>query len=646
MRNLPTTLPVVSRRRARVTISFASVLALAAAGLMFYPGQSQMAAMGGIPVPAFVQQVSAHLANVTTLAVTPGSALRAGDRLVVEVGIWNSASATAKAVTDASGDAFVEVSHFAAGDGTEQSVWTAVVSAGGGAKPAVTATSTSRADIGVAAVEYSGLSTLAGSAAVDVQSHAVGVTGGTAASTVSSGATSPVTSAGELAIGFYADSGFSDALTAGDAFTKRVGLAPTSDMELLVEDEVTMAGDAPDGSVGTGKNTYWLMNTVVFKSAAISSPTAPGAPAGVTANPSESSVNLSWTAPSDGGSGITAYTVTPYVGGVAQSPITVAGSPPAVTTTVTGLTNGTAYTFTVTAMNAVGSGPPSPASSPVTPGQVPAGQWTTLAASPIVAVHNMLLPNGKFLVFDGWEQPQPTYVFDPVANTYSEVNAPDSIFCSGNVLLPDGRVMTVGGYGSLKGGDLGIKDTAIFDPATSTWTRVADMHLERWYPTLTELADGRYVAISGNSSDPSHWADTPEVYDPSSNTWTLLSGVSTPQVHEEEYPFSYLAPNGKVFTIGPSEDQSFFLDVRQPDVDLGRVERNPERFLGHVSAGEDPLQRRCGQRDQHEELHKRHRCHRSDRRDAHVEANHADGEQSRLSHADHVGRRPSSGRGR
>ena len=87
------------------------------------------------------------------------------------------------------------------------------------------------------------------------------------------------------------------------------------------------------------------------------------------------------------------------------------------------------------------------------------------------------------------------------------------------------------------------------------------MNLPRWYPDLVELSDGRYVAISGNSSSASTWADTPEVYDPASNTWTLLSGVSTSQVHEEEYPFSYLAPNGKVFTIGPSEDVSYFLDV-------------------------------------------------------------------------------------
>ena len=94
----------------------------------------------------------------------------------------------------------------------------------------------------------------------------------------------------------------------------------------------------------------------------------------------------------------------------------------------------------------------------------------------------MLLPNGKFLEFDGWQQPQPTYVFDPTANTYTEVDAPDSIFCAGNVLLPDGRVITIGGYGILKGGNLGIKDTAIFDPATSTWSRVADMHLRSLVP--------------------------------------------------------------------------------------------------------------------------------------------------------------------
>jgi hypothetical protein len=551
--------PTLSRARVRNAICLSSVLALLLIGVVLLPGPSHMSASADMPTPSFVQQISAHKLNVASVQVTPTAALGTNDRLIVEVGIWNAAHATAKSVTDAAGNTYTEIANFTAADGTEQSVWTAPITAGGGTKPAITVTPTSKADVGVAVVEYSGLSVLGGNAAVDTMAKATGLTGSATATTVSSGATGTVSGANELAVSFYSDSGFGDTLTAGDGLTKRVSVAPTSDMELLVEDRLTMAGDTPNGGVGTGKNTYWLMSTIVFRTAATTGPSVPGAPTGVIANPGNGLATLSWSAPADGGSPITSYTVTPFVGSTAQPPLTV--SPPALTTTISGLTNGTAYTFTVSATNALGTGPASAPSSAVTPGQSPAGQWTALATSPIVAVHDMLLPNGKFLQFDGWQQPQPTYVFDPAANTDTEVDAPDSIFCAGNAYLPDGRVITIGGYGILKGGNLGIKDTAIFDPATSTWSRAADMNLDRWYPTLTELADGRYVAISGNSKDANTWADTPEVYNPSTNTWTLLARVSTPQVHEEEYPFSYLAPNGKVFTIGPSEDQSFFLDV-------------------------------------------------------------------------------------
>ena len=69
---------------------------------------------------------------------------------------------------------------------------------------------------------------------------------------------------------------------------------------------------------------------------------------------------MSWTAPANGGSAITSYTVTPFIGTTAQTPTTVTGTPPATTATVTGLTNGTAYTFTVTATNASAPGPPPP----------------------------------------------------------------------------------------------------------------------------------------------------------------------------------------------------------------------------------------------------------------------------------------------
>src|SRR5262249_23919751 len=149
----------------------------------------------------------------SSLGVTTGSPVTVGDRLVVEVGIWNSSKATAASVTDSAGNTYTELTHFQAADGTEMSVWTAPVSARGGTKPTITAKPTPAADAGVAALEYAGLSAATGSGVLDVQAHATGLTTAVAA-TVSSGATPATTGGNELAIGFYADSGFGDTLTA------------------------------------------------------------------------------------------------------------------------------------------------------------------------------------------------------------------------------------------------------------------------------------------------------------------------------------------------------------------------------------------------------------------------------------------------
>ena len=506
--------------------------------------------------PTFVQQVGAH-GSGASLAVTPGSAITTGDRLVVEVGIWNASAATAAAVTDAAGNTYTEVLHFTASDQTEMSIWSAPVTAGGGTRPAITARATSSADIGMVALEYANLSSAPGGSSVDQQAHSTGRTA--SAATVSSGPTPPTTAAGELAVGFYVDSGFGDTLTGGAGFTVRSNVSPAGDMELLVEDQVLGAGATPAAAAGTGANTVWLMATVVFQSAQL---TAPAAPAGVVATPGNASASVAWTAPASGGSPITSYAVTPYVGSQAQPATVVTGSPPATNATVSGLTNGTSYTFTVSASNAIGTGPASAPSNAVTPSPQPRGQWGSLLSFPLVAISSTLMRNGNLIFWDGWQQPQPTAVWSPTnPGTFTTINAPDSIFCDGGAQLPDGRLLVIGGYGGLTTGQIGIVDTNVFDPGTNAWTRVANMHLPRWYPALTELSDGRYLALSGNSTDATHWADTPEVYDPAANTWTLLSGVSTSQIHEDEYPFSYLLPNGNVMAIGPSEDVTYELNV-------------------------------------------------------------------------------------
>lgn len=96
-------------------------------------------------------------------------------------------------------------------------------------------------------------------------------------------------------------------------------------------------------------------------------PAAPSAPTNVKATAGNASAMVSWTASATNGSPVTNYTVTSNPGNV------MATTPDGNTTTATvgGLTNGTAYTFTVVANSAAGASPASAPSNSVTP--VPAG---------------------------------------------------------------------------------------------------------------------------------------------------------------------------------------------------------------------------------------------------------------------------------
>jgi hypothetical protein len=82
---------------------------------------------------------------------------------------------------------------------------------------------------------------------------------------VASGSTAATTAANELALGFYIDSGFANTLAAGSGYSARVNVSPTSDMELLVEDQIVLAGATPSATVSTGGGTIWLMATIVLK---------------------------------------------------------------------------------------------------------------------------------------------------------------------------------------------------------------------------------------------------------------------------------------------------------------------------------------------------------------------------------------------
>jgi hypothetical protein len=229
------------------------------------PASAQSAAVTPVAanLPAFVQQASGHGLLLTSLSVTMPGAVKSGNRLVVEVADWSSGHATISSVTDSAGDAFTQLTTATGPDGTQLSVWTAPITAGGGTAPTIVAKPSAKADVGMAVLEYSGMSTASGTAAADQMATATGTT--TTARAVSSGSTPATTAPNEMAIGFYADSGFGDTLTGDPGYATRVKIAPVGDMELLVEDGVVGQGATPAPSVSTGASTIWEMATVVFK---------------------------------------------------------------------------------------------------------------------------------------------------------------------------------------------------------------------------------------------------------------------------------------------------------------------------------------------------------------------------------------------
>lgn len=168
-------------------------------------------------------------------------------------------------------------------------------------------------------------------------------------------------------------------------------------------------------------------------------PTAPEAPTNVvaTSNGTSQTATVSFTAPFDGGSAITGYTVTSSPGGItgtgASSPINV-----------TGLTNNTDYTFTVTATNAVGTGPASAASNSVRVESLGAelvpqdwSGWTPVTGTGVtVDGTGIHFVNASNIAAVGLESaPIVNAATYKVVHTVSNVGSPNSVAACPDILL-------------------------------------------------------------------------------------------------------------------------------------------------------------------------------------------------------------------
>ncbi len=221
-------------------------------------------------------------------------------------------------------------------------------------------------------------------------------------------------------------------------------------------------------------------------------------------------------------------------------------SPYAVTWDSTTATNGS-HTLTARARDAVNATTSAPVSVSVSNADPRAsvGEWGPLTSWPIVAVHATLLKTGEVLMWDAWELPTAqAKLWNPTTNVFTDVPVGAGLFCAGQATDANGNLVVMGGH---DGGQVGIKNVYSFDPDTRSWTRKPDMQYARWYPSVTQLPDGRMLTLSGMKT-PYVFANTPEIFDPATNQVTTVP-ITTPEMHEEQYPQTAVLPNGEVLAI-------------------------------------------------------------------------------------------------
>ncbi len=228
-------------------------------------------------------------------------------------------------------------------------------------------------------------------------------------------------------------------------------------------------------------------------------------------------------------------------------------------------------------------------------GPAQTGQWGPLIPLPAVAIHSALLPSGRILLFQGdFAVGGQQYVLDPQTGVVTQVpDAAADLFCAGQAVLADGRVLVVGGTAT--DGGLGVDDITAFDWHSETWKELAPMHFPRWYATGTTLADGKVLATSGYDKDASDIVAIPELYSPATNSWQSLTAAS----HEMPiYPFIYQLPDGRIAHLGGSEfpTASEVLDLSTNQwttfdsrvIDGGSIANYaPGRFIKAGSAADD-----------------------------------------------------------
>ncbi len=197
------------------------------------------------------------------------------------------------------------------------------------------------------------------------------------------------------------------------------------------------------------------------------------------------------------------------------------------------------------------------------------GMWSRVFNWPLIAIHAALLPNGNIFSFGtapknnfGYLELEAFYhdVWNPSqglglqAHTSLPNSSETNIFCGGQTLLPDGRLLIAGGdlpfdAGTKLNAFKGVPDLNIYSYETGQLNRSpVQMTRGRWYPTLVNMADGDVTIVGGYDVNQQPTTEV-ELWEPQTG-WKVVRTLDEFKPYFElnwSYPFAFLAPNGWIF---------------------------------------------------------------------------------------------------
>jgi hypothetical protein len=229
------------------------------------------------------------------------------------------------------------------------------------------------------------------------------------------------------------------------------------------------------------------------------------------------------------------------------------------------------------------------------------GRWDAPFPLPALAIHAVMLPTGKLLIFAYPRRPTAynaaenftkAFLVDPGNGASKEVapptfrdpktgrQRPANLFCGGASLLADGQVLVTGGtleYDNAKWYYKGLKKAYTFDPWTEKWAAQPDMRHGRWYPSQVRMSDGQTLVVAGydekdHTDAASGYNKDIELFTQPSRRggqgrWSLLveEGLDGAPFLDEPYPHLFDMPSGRVLIAGPHHAaDSWFMDEPGP----------------------------------------------------------------------------------